>query len=106
MKATAKRTYPGALVLDDPLRASTPAFRAEAFTDIMLSTFEAELDSLTELLETDRRAATTEALLRRYMTAEEVYEGIEESFRRIQLKMLMLSDKLAGNVNQGGKSGH
>jgi hypothetical protein len=105
MKAVAKRTHPGALVLDDPFRASSPAFKAEAFTDIMLSTFEAELDSLAELIGADRRAASTEALLRRYMTAEEVYQDIEEGFRRIQLKMLMLSDKLAGDSSQGDNSG-
>lgn len=104
MKATAKRTYPGALILDDPFRASSPAFKAEAFTNIMLSTFEAELDALVDLIDTDRRAASTEALLRRYMTAEEVYEDIEKRFTRIQLKMLMLGDKLATNVNQGEKS--
>lgn len=102
MRLTATRQS-GEYNLDDPFRASTPGFQAEAFTDIMLSTFEAELDSLADLLDTDRRAASTEALLRRYMTAEEIYTNLEEEFRRIQLKMLMLSDKLADNVNRGGE---
>jgi hypothetical protein len=61
----------------------------------MLKTFEAELDSLDELIRSDRKAASTEALLRRYMTAEEIYRSVEEDFRRIQLKMLMLSDRLS-----------
>lgn len=84
----------GEVRLSKPFEAHTPSFQAEAMSHIMLSTFEAEIDALIDLLGENRKAAVTEALIRRYATAEEVYEQIDESFRRIQLKMLMLSDKL------------
>lgn len=91
MQLTAKGN-PGGNI---PFHASTPSFQAEALTEIMLSTFETEIDALFELLATDRRAATSEALIRRYATAEEVFNALDESYRRIQLKMMMLQDKLA-----------
>ena len=72
-------------------------------TEIMLNTFEAELDALFDLLGQDRRAATSEALIRRYATAEEVYAELEEDYRRIQLKMLMLSDTLAKGLVRSEK---
>jgi hypothetical protein len=96
MQVEAKRLLsPWNTQIDDPFRANTSSFQAQALTEIMLNTFEAELDALVELAAIDRRSAASEALIRRYMTAEEVYKDIEGGFRRIQLKMLMLSDKLS-----------
>lgn len=84
-------------------RANTPSFRAEAMTEIMLKTFEAELDALLDLVGQDRRAATSEAMIRRYSTAEEVFAVLEGDYRRIQLKMLMLSDTLTEGLVRSEK---
>lgn len=77
-----------------PFEAQTPSFQSEAMSRIMLSTFEAEIDALISLLGEDRRAAASEALIRRYATAEEVFDQVGDSYRRIELKMIMLADKL------------
>lgn len=78
-----------------PFASSTPSFQAQAMTDFLLDTFESELDALLDFLSHERNAATSEALIRRFATAEEVYKDLEKSYGRIQLKMMMLSDKLA-----------
>lgn len=89
-----KLTASGAPKTSTPFEAHTPSFQAEAMSHIMLSTFESEIDALMALLDESRRAVTSEALIRRYATAEEVFEDIGESYRRIELKMMLLSDKL------------
>ena len=65
----------------------------------MLTTFESELDALLDLLGEDRKKAASEALIRRYVVAEEVYNEIQEGVDRIQLKMMMLFDKLGESRN-------
>lgn len=78
----------------DPLNANTPSFKAEAEAEIMLTTFEAELDALIDMLGEDRKRAVSEALIRRYATSERIYENLRESIGRIELKMLILEDRL------------
>ncbi len=78
----------------DSLHPTTPSFQAEAEAQIMLTTFESELDALLDLLNEDRKKAVSEALIRRYVTAERIYKDMEEGVQRIELKMMMLSDKL------------
>jgi hypothetical protein len=99
MRLTAK----GEPVNSKPFEASTPSFQAEAMSHIMLDTFEDEIDALISLLEHDRKAASSEALIRRYATAEEVFGDIGDSYRRIELKMIVLSDKLTEGF-MGGES--
>ncbi len=77
-----------------PFNASTPSFRAEAEAEIMLTTFEMELDALMEMFGEDRKQATSEALIRRYATAERVFDNLQEGVGRIELKMLVLQDQL------------
>lgn len=83
----------------DPFNANTPSFRAEAEAEIMLTTFEAELDALIEMLGEDRKRAVSEALIRRYATSERIYENLQTSIGRIELKMLMLEDRLVEGFN-------
>ena len=78
----------------DPFKANTPSFKAEAEAEIMLTTFESELDALIEMVGDDRKKASSEALIRRYATAERVYENLHEGIGRIELKMLVLQDRL------------
>ena len=77
-----------------PFDANTQSFRAEAEAEIMLTTFESELDALIEIMGDDRKKASSEALIRRYATAERVYENLQEGVSRIELKMLVLQDRL------------
>ncbi len=83
----------------DPLHANTPSFRAEAEAEIMLTTFEGEIDALIEMLGEDRSRAVSEALIRRYATAERIYADLQTSIGRIELKMLILEDRLVESVN-------
>ncbi len=83
----------------DPSNATILGFQAEAEARIMLTTFESELDALLDLLGEDRKKAASEALIRRYVVAEEVYNEIQEGVDRIQLKMMMLFDKLGESRN-------
>lgn len=78
----------------DPFNANTPSFKAEAEAEIVLTTFEAELDALIEIADDDRKKASSEALIRRYATAERVYGSLQEGVGRIELKMLVLQDRL------------
>lgn len=78
----------------DPFNANTPSFKAEAEAEIVLTTFESELDALIEIVGDDRKSASSEALIRRYATAERVYDNLQEGVGRIELKMLMLQDRL------------
>lgn len=89
-----KLTASGEPKTSKPFEAQTPSFQAEAMSHIMLSTFEAEIDALMALLDESRRAASSEALIRRYATAEDIFSEIGESYKRIELKMMLLSDKL------------
>ncbi len=83
----------------DPLNANTTSFKAEAEAEIMLTTFEGELDALIEMLGEDRNKAVSEALIRRYATAERIYENLRASIGVIELKMLMLEDRLVEGVS-------
>ncbi len=81
----------------DPFNANTPSFKAEAEAEIMLTTFESELDALIEIVGDDRKKASSEALIRRYATAERVFEDLQKGIGRIELKMLVLQDRLVGD---------
>lgn len=89
----------------DVVRATTPAFKAEAFSEIMLTMFEAELDALIDLIETKRNAASTEALLHRFISADKVWADIDASHGRLQLKMLLISDMMTANRNREANDG-
>ncbi len=78
----------------NPFNANTPSFKAEAEAEIMLTTFEEELDALIDMLGEDRKRAVSEALIRRYATSERIYDNLQVSIGRIELKMLMLEDRL------------
>ena len=85
----------------DPFNANTPSFRAEAEAEIMLTTFEGEIDALIEMVGEDRKLAVSEALIRRYATTERIYENLKASIGRIELKMLVLEDRLVEGVSGG-----
>ncbi len=85
----------------DPFNANTPSFKAEAEAEIMLTTFESELDALIEMVGEDRKGASSEALIRRYATAEHVLENLQEGIGRIELKMLVLQDRLVEGSSGG-----
>lgn len=71
-------------------------FASSALPSIMLNSFEHEIDSLLSFLGEDRNPAVSEAIIRRYSTAEEVWGELQEQQRRIALKMDMLGNQIAG----------
>jgi len=91
--------------LSVPFEASTPSFKAEAEAEIMLKTFEEELDGLLNMVDSERTAALSDALIRRYVTAEEIYKNVGESWDRIEVKMVMLSDRLTAGISRGTDDG-
>lgn len=91
MELTAKGPQEGG---GSPFDATTLTFQGQASSAIILMVFEAELRSLLDLLDGSRSAASSEALIRRFAAAEDTFKDIQEGFSRIQLLMMMLSDKL------------
>lgn len=80
----------------------TEAFTAEAEARIMMTAFENEIDSLLALLDSaTRNKAVAESIIRRYTTAAELHEEMVEHMRTIDLKMMLVNDKMMGGF--GGR---
>jgi hypothetical protein len=71
---------------------------AGAEVTIMLNAFENELDALLSLMDEERNPARSEAVIRRYTTAEEIHDDLLEQTKRITLKMEMAGNRLAGDI--------
>lgn len=77
-----------------PFESLTSSFQGTASASILLSVFEAELQALLQIVQSERSGALSESLIRRFAVAEDTFQDIEEGFGRIQLLMMMLSDSL------------
>lgn len=91
MKLTAKSSKQSF----DPFTIAGSRPQAEAI--IMLSSFERELDALLSFMDEDRNPAVSEAIIRRFLTAEEIHGEIIDASRRIDIKMRMVSSRMTGS---------
>ena len=80
----------------DIMEVKNGRFAASALPAIMMNSFEHEVDALLSFIEEERNPAVSEAIIRRYATAEEIWEELQEQQRRIALKMEMLGNRVAG----------
>lgn len=67
---------------------------AEATSRMILAAFEAELDSLIELIESERNPSTVDAIFKRFSSAQELYADLAESMSRVDLKVRMAGARL------------
>lgn len=74
-------------------------FSANVENLVMLSAFEMELDALLDGLDQVQVTGVSEPLLRRILSMQELVASLLESTRRIELKMALVGDAMAGASN-------
>ncbi len=78
----------------DPIAFENQGNRSQAEAIIMLGSFERELDALLSFMDEERNPAVSEAIIRRFLTAEEIHKEVREATTRIDIKMRMVASRI------------